>query len=476
MLQKYIEQLGSIVEFMPSIMKEEYRHICVEFLLLLETHDNKRTQRTLRNGVLSHFRHYPTPPSKPELFEEYIDSLIGGLDATKKTLANSTDKLREKLKTQYDTKAMDAFLRSLQAYRKIRAALDLPASQAIDQFKEAAQLLQTSLRINNFDYMAHFQLAWLYLWVLGEPKKAIQSFEHATLHSIKDDEYFHVFAARHLAFAFFCNENYLQALRVIQETRELTKHEHVLVEYEHLVYALYAGKPELLTENLEALANDHSLYYLMIQSEPIFQQYDVLKPLPEVIRKNKIKAIQKQFDKRWENSNMRLIQMEEGCNVNRVYLRTLKAYMPELDDTPFIDLNDKAKELGDKIFEQTHSGIKSEIQKRQAMYTEQIEAKRSKYAWLNATGKFIFTSSLYIIIALLVLGIYLVLDRYFIPGDSGITVNDWMIALSIMIFALIIGFIFATFETKQVQKLYAKQKLVDDAIDKLHKDTRKSHS
>ncbi len=476
MLQDYIEQLGSIVEFMPSFMKKEYQHIYVEYLLLLETHDTTRVQRILRNGILSRLCWYENLPATTALFEDYIDSLISGLNETKKILSNSTDQLREKLKKHYDTKAMDAFLRSLQAHRKVRAALDLPAKQAIKQFQEAAQLLLTSLKINDFDYIAHFQLGWLYLWVLNKPDKAIQCFDRATIHSSKNDEYFHAFAARHLAFAFFCNQNYLQALRVIQETREFTEYEHVLVEYEHLVYALYANKPELVVENLEALANDHSLYYLMIQSEPLFQRYGILKPLLEVIRKNKIQAIQKQFDKRWENSNMRLIQMEEGCNVNRVYLRTLKACMPVLDNVDFIDLDYKARELGDKIFEKTRSGIKAEIQKRHTMYTEQIKAKRKKYAWLNSIGKFIFTTSLYIIIALLILGFYLVLDRYFIPGDSGITVNDWMIALSIMIFALIIGFIFATFETKQVQKLYVKQKLVDDAIDKLHKDTRKSHS
>ncbi len=470
MLTDYIEQLGSITEFMPSRMKEEYQHICVEYLLLLETHDTKKTQRILRNGVLSRFRAYDKPPAKPELFEEYIDSLVGGLEITKKTIANSTDQLREKLKTHYDTKAMDAFLRSLQAYRKIRAALDLPASQSFKQFEEAAQLLTSTLSVNDFDYVAHFQLGWLYLWVLGEADKAIQCFDRAAVRSLKGDEYFHAFASRHLAFAYFINENYSQALRVIQETREFTEYEHVLVEYEHLIYALYADKPELVSDNMEALSNDHSLYYLMIQSEPKFQTYEMLKGLPEQIRQNKIKNIQIRLDKRWETSHMRLIQMEEGCNVNRIYLRTVKKYIADLNDVPFIDLDRKGKQLEKKVFQITREGIEAEVNKRHTLYDEQISQKRSKYEWLNTTGKFIFTASLYIIIALLVLGIYLVLDRYFIPGDSGITINNWMTALSIMIFSLIIGFVFTTFETNQVQKLYAKQKLVDDALDKLHKE------
>ena len=467
MLKDYLEQLGSITDFMPDSMKREYRHICVEYLLLLETHDVRKMQRVLRNGVLSRF---DKPPAKPDLFETYIDSLVGGLEATKKTLANSTELLREKLKTHHDTKSMDAFLRSLQAYRKVRSALDLPASQSLPQYKEAAKLLISSLKINDFDYVAHFQLGWLYLWVLGEGEKAEQCFDRAAVRSLKDDAYFHAFASRHLAFAYFTNKKYQPALKVIQDTREFTEYEHVLVEYEHLVYALYANKPELLTENMEALSNDHSLYYLMIQTEPKFKEDKLLQTLPETIRKNKITAIQKQFDKRWENSPMRLIQMEEGCNVNRVYLRMVNKYVSDLDDIPFVELDKQGKELEEKIFQLTRAGIADEIDKRHKLYTDQISKKRSKYSWANSMGKFIFTASLYIIIALLVLGIYLVLDRYFIPGDSGITVNNWMISLSIMIFTMIIGFIFTTFETSQVQKLYAKQKLVDDALDKLHKE------
>jgi len=470
MLTNYIEQLGSITEFMPKSMKEEYQHICVEYLLLLDTHDTKRMQRVLRNGVLSRFRFFDKPPANPALFETYIDSLVGGLETTKKTLANSTELLREKLKTHHDTHSMDAFLRSLQAYRKIRAALDMPASQSLTQYREAAKLLISSLEVNDFDYMAHFQLGWLYLWVLGEGKKATQSFDRAAIRSQQSDEYFHALASRHLAFSHFTNKNYPQALQVIEEARKFTEHEHVLVEYEHLVYALYANKPEQVTENLEALSNDHSLYYLMIQTEPKFQQNTSLQALPEIIRKNKIRNIQKHLDKRWENSSMRLIQMEEGCNVNRVYLRTVKQLIVELDDVPFIELDEQAKSLEKRVFDLTKAGIASEIDKRHSMYTDQINKKRNKYAWVNKLGKFMFTVSLYLIIALLVLGFYLVLDRYFIPGDSGITVNDWMMALSPMIFTLIIGFIFTTFETNQVQKLYAKQRLVDDALNKLHKD------
>ena len=366
---------------------------------------------------------------------------------------------------------MDAFLRSLQAYRKVRAALDMPASQSLEQYREAARLLTSSLEINDFDYMAHFQLGWLYLWVLGEGDKATQCFDRAAIRSEKHDEYFHAFAARHLAFSYFINNNYSQALQVIQEARQFTEYEHVLVEYEHLIYALHAGEIEQVTENLEALSNDHSLYYLMIQTEPKFQENTSLKTLPETIRKNKIAAIKKRFDKRWENSSMRLIQMEEGCNVNRIYLHTVRKLMPELEDTPFIELDEQAKLLETKVFKLTQAGIANEIDKRHTLYTEQINTERSKYAWVNKLGKLIFTASLYIIIALLVLGLYLVLDRYFIPGDSGITVNNWMIALSIMIFTLIIGFVFTTFETNQVQKLYVKQRLVDDALDKLHKET-----
>lgn len=469
MLTNYIDQLGSITEFMPQSMKKEYQHICVEYLLLLDTHDTKRIQRVLRSGVLSRFRAFKKPPAKPDLFETYIDSLVGGLEATKKTLANSTEILREKLKKHHDTKSMDAFLRSLQAYRKIRAALDMPASQSLEQYREAANLLISSLEINDFDYMAHFQLGWLYLWVLGEENKAIQCFDRATVRSQKDDAYFHAFAARHLAFSHFINKNYSQALQVIQEARHFTEYEHVLVEYEHLIYALYAGKTEEITENLEALSNDHSLYYLMIQTEPKFQENDQLATLPESIRKNKIASIQKQFDKHWEHSSMRLIQMEEGCNVNRVYLRTINKLMPELDKIPFIELDEQAKILKRKIFKLTQASIASEIDKRRSVYTKQLDEDLSKYAWVNKLGKIVFTASLYIIIALLVLGIYLVLDRYFIPGDSGITVNNWMIALSIMIFTLVIGFIFTTFETKQTQKLHAKQRLLDDALNKLHK-------
>ena len=475
MLQNYIEQLGSVAEFMPQGMKAEYQYICVENLFLLEDSDTQTRRYILKSGLVSRFNTFDalSPPSDT-LLEDYLDKLLNALQNTHKMLSNSSEKLREQFKTQPDTKSMDAFLRSLQAYRKIRAALDLPASQSLSQFQQAEQLLKSSLEINDFDYIAYFQLGWLYLWILNQADKAEHFFELASTKSVDNDQPFYIFTQRHLAFTHFIKQQYVTAKQITQdihntkETSDSTE-SATLLSYEQARYALYAYDTDDFVDKISHLSAQHPLYYLLIQTELPFQEQSNLHDLPEQIRSNKIQAIQKSFDQRWKRCPLRLIQMEEGCNVNRVYYRTLKHYLPELDNVAFTDLESQSQKLGDTVFQVTRANIATEIDKRFQKYTQEIEVKQSSYVWLHRIGKLLFSASLYIIVALLVLGIYLVMDRYFIPGDSGITVNNWMLTLSGMIFVLIIGFIATIFETRPVSALFAKQKLVNEALEKLHR-------
>jgi len=474
MLQDYIEQLGSVAEFMPAEMKDEYQYISVENLLLLEESDSQTCRYILKNGIESRFANLDAFSPPDSLIESYLDSVVDHLKNTQNMLLKSSEILREQFKNQPDTKSMDAFLRSLQAYRKIRAAFDLPASQSHAQFQQAEQLLNSSLNINDFDYMANFQLGWLYLCILNQMDKAQQHLEMAATKSRENDPNFYVFAQRYLAFSYFIKQEYASALHIIQtlnsdiHTTENTLNNHVLVDYEQIRYALYADDNDSIAAKMASLSAQHPLYYLLIQTEQPFQAQHHLHDLAENIRCQNIQAIQKAFDQRWKRCPLRLIQMEEGCNVNRVFYRTLKHYLPELEQVDFIDLAQESQRLGETIFQVTRANITHEIDKRHKQYTEQIKTKQQRYAWLHRTGRFLFSAALTIIVALLFLGIYLVLDRYFIPGDSGITVNSWMLVLSSMIFVLIVGFIGTIFETRPVYALFAKQKLVNEALDKLH--------
>ena len=467
MLQDYIEQLGSVAEFMPERMKDEYQYIYVENLLLLEESDRQTCRYILKNGIVSRFTHFEAFNPSDTLIDSYLNSVLRHLKNTQDMLSNSSNRLRQQFKTQPDTKSMDAFLRSLQAYRKIRASFDLPASQSFSQFQQAEQLLISSLVINDFDYMANFQLGWLYLCVLNQIETAQHYFEIAAAQSRKDDPDFYVFAQRYLAFSYFLKQEYMRALQIIQAL-DHNRQTAVTLDYEQIRYAMYTGDSDIVATKMATLSAQHPLYYLLIQTEQPFQEQHHLHPLSEKIRSQKIQDIQTGFDQRWKRCPLRLIQMEEGCNVNRVYYRTLKHYLPELERVAFVDLVHESQQLEDTIFQVTRANITHEIDKRHKKYTAEIETKQQRYAWLHRTGKFLFSAALYIIVALLILGVYLVLDRYFIPGDSGITVNNWMLTLSGMIFVLIIGFIGTIFETRSVYALFAKQNLVNDALEKLH--------
>ena len=468
MLQDYIEQLGSIAEFMPEGLKTEYHFICIENLLLLEQHDTQTARYILKTGLLSRFEPFEQLNISTVLLNDYLDKLISELAESQQVLLDSTEKLRKQVKSEENTQSMDAFLRSLQAYRKIKAALDLPASQSLEQFQQAEQLLISSLEINNFDYLAHFQLGWLYLTILSDLEKAQHCFEIAGKKSLKQDMPFYLFARRHLALCMSMQKDYHTALVIVQDLYQFSAVSCAL-EYEQLRYALYKNEFDIVAQQMSILSNCHSLYFPLIQTEALFQRCTQLHSLPEQIRSNKIRTIQKKFDDRWKRCPLRLIQMDEGCNVNRVYYRTLKHYMPELDATEFMELESQGQQLGETIFQVTRANITSEIDKRYRQYDEEIIKKQQGYVWLHKSSKFVFSFALIIIAALFVLGFYLVMDRYFIPGDLGITVNTWLSTLSGMIFVLILGFIGTIFETRAVHKLFSKQKLVNDALNKLNK-------
>jgi tetratricopeptide (TPR) repeat protein len=471
MLETYHKHIGHIVDLMPSCMTEDYQHIAIEYMLLMDTHFKGKPAKVIISGLKHNLSRLDKSSEHPILTEElsrvYIDSLLAGLNNTKLVLSESLEKLKRKVKDMHDTKVMDVFLHSIQASRKVRAALDLPADEAEKKFAKAAEMFQESVKVNDFDYYSHFQLGWLYLWALGSPEDAQEHFAKAIDLSEEEDTYLHVFALRHLALTHFCQQDYKAALAIIKETRKHTNQEHVLVEFEYLRYALYAKRPELIQTYFESLANDHSLYYLLLQAEPEFKRFRRLRDLPETIRVNRIDAIQKHIDSEWDKTEMRKIQMEEGCNVHRVYLQVLNRYVEELQPLPFTQLEQAEKNITEKVLTVTKEKIAIEIDKRHKLYNKEIEEKQRAYRWVKKIGKTIFVASLYFIAALVLIGIYLFLDRYFLPGDSGINIRDWSILLSSLLITMSLSFLLTTFETSQVKKLYVKQKLVADALNKL---------
>lgn len=468
----YQKQIGPIADLMPPHMTERYQHIAVEYLLLLDTYNDDKPTQVIASGIEHNLNQLFQQSSQALISEEqydlYMDSLLAGLQLTKQALADSLNTIKKELKAQYNTKTMDVFLRTLQASRKIRAAIDLPADTAKDEFAKAAALFESCLAVNDKDYMSYFQLGWLKLWGLGDPEGAQAAFSQAAELSHTNDEYMHVFALRHLAFVLFSEQRYDAATNIIQQVREYTNHEHVLVEYEALYYALYAEQPEYVEQHFEALANDHPLYFLMLQAEPRFQAYASLKSLPETIRLNKLKNIRRQIDELWTQSPMKAIRMEEGCNVDRVYTQTSEHYMNELATMPFNVLEARRESVSAKILQVCKDKIAIEIDKRHKLYSKQIQEKGKPYRWFKSLGKFIFVTSLYLIAATLIIGIYLLLDRFVLPGDAGIYLVDWSILLSSLLIIMSLSFLMTTFETGKVKKLYAKQKLVADALNKLH--------
>jgi len=468
----YQKQIGLIADLMLPHMTERYQHIAVEYLLLLDTYNDDKPTQVIASGIEHNLGKLFQQSSQPLIsegqYDLYMDSLLAGLQLTKQALSDSLNSIKKNIKAQYNTKTMDVFLRTLQASRKVRAAIDLPADTAKDEFVKAAALFESCLKVNDKDYMSHFQLGWLRLWGLGNAEGARAAFVQAAELSHPHDEYMHVFALRHLAFALFCEGSYEAATNIIQQVREYTEYEHVLVEYEALYYALYADQPEYVEEHFETLANDHPLYFLMLQAEPKFQAYESLQALPEKIRLNKLKNIRRQIDDLWTQTPMKAIRMEEGCNVDRVYTQTSEQYMKELANMPFNVLEAHRESVTAKILQVCKDKIAIEIDKRHKLYSKQIQEKSKPYNWFKNLGKFIFITSLYLIAATLVIGVYLLLDRFVLPSDAGIYLVDWSILLSSLLIIMSLSFLMTTFETGKVKKLYAKQKLVADALNKLH--------
>jgi len=486
MLDDYLKQIGSIHQLMPACMTQHYQHIAVEYLLLLETHRKDRATQVINSGLhhqlQTYIQHQTTTDqasNKPlrlddivakDDYQHYLDSLFVGLEQTKQALNISLERIKHHVKSLRNTQAMDIFLHALQASRKMRAALDLPAHQAHDEFLKAAQLFEKSLSMNDFDALAYFQLGWLSLWMLNQADKAKACFEQTVaLSAASGDVYLHVFALRHLAFTHVCQTDYSAAVEVIEKARRQTNQEHILVEYEFLCYSLYAQQTDKVAAHFANLANQHPLYYLLLQSDPVFIKHVQLHPLPKKIHAEKIAKIRQAINKQWENSPMRSIRMEEGCNVNRVYSRTAQHYLDELRQLPFPQLVKAQKPVSEKIFTQTREIIAVEIDKRHKQYSQAIEQKRRAYRWLKNIGKFTFISTTYLFSAMLLIGIYLLFDRYYLPGDSGIEGYDWALVTSGLAIVMGFSFILSTFETSHVKKLYAKQKMIADALDKLHK-------
>ncbi|MES9905314.1 MAG: hypothetical protein ABW168_21890 [Sedimenticola sp.] len=199
-----------------------------------------------------------------------IQSMAGEMLTQRRVLEDSQQILKEMLDAIQNPNAIEASEKAKQGSSNIIDAKDLSKDRADRLLSEAVELLKESIGINDYDYKAHFDLAWLYSFYLNDLEKAEYHFDTATLRSINKDKKFAAYSLRHLADTRKLLGRIDGALDAITEAEDLENGENLETKYEHARYLVALNKDDEAVEKLKDIVEKNPVYYVQIENEPEF--------------------------------------------------------------------------------------------------------------------------------------------------------------------------------------------------------------
>jgi hypothetical protein len=172
----------------------------MEYLLKLKGSSQEETENILIHGLQSNVE-----LGKQLVFKELsgikegVRLMAKEMADLKKVLDGSQQILHDILESVKSPGAVKAAEYSRQAAQNIMDSLHMNEKRANRLLSETVTLLKKAVKINDYDYKAHFDLGWLHDYYLHDLKGAEYHYDTAALRSLRKDQHFAVLSLRHLA-------------------------------------------------------------------------------------------------------------------------------------------------------------------------------------------------------------------------------------------------------------------------------------
>lgn len=451
--------------FFPEHKQQQFHRLNVEYLVSLQPLNRERIYALLAMGLRANLNRYGIADEILSGLRPQLTVVANRVTLQAQHLLASRTQLRHQL-THSCQGNFSLYKAGMEADFANKNIVELISStstglQSQPRLLTAEQLLKNTLKINYKDYRAHFELGWLYLFMLERLPEAEVHFKLAARYAQRLDPVLATLAWRYLADTRYslgkCSEAAATALRLLQ-----TDSSDLEYAYEYSRYLAASGEAQLAAHKLGKVIQQSPLYYLQAQTERDFAEHDILQNVLHDLHAVQVKHIQFQVHSQWQQSHLATLALPDQINSTQVLQQVIEQHLRVMQQLPYVTLNRREQQIGRMILATAQKRIQQELRRRSRHYETTSERQRSRWAWVNTLGGFCLHTSVVLLLGSLLFFTLQGLARALgLPQLTAYWVNQ---VLSIILVLGLTGTLLFQFVPFGMKKLLRKQRELDNTL------------
>ncbi|MEN9423658.1 MAG: hypothetical protein RL122_1041 [Pseudomonadota bacterium] len=350
------------------------------------------------------------------------------------------------------------------ASKQLSEALVVSAQDTPQRVALAERMLTDALAVNDQNYRAHFELGWLYLFLLDKLPEATFHLDKAAQQAQASNPTFAHFARRHLADAWYGLQAFGKAAEIALSVVPHSAQGDLEVHYEMSRYLAAAGDTQAAAQQLAQVVGRSSLYYVQAQVEPDFIGKPALMQVLDDLRSVRVQRIQHYVHANWQQNALASLPLPDQIDSGELFKEVVERHEHVMTHLPYVTLSQREQQIGDRILAASEQRIIREVQLRSRHYEQVAEKERQRWSWVNQTGGALLHLSIILLLASLMF--YLLRFVLDVLGIGNLLLADALVSniLGSMLLLGSVGITLLQFVPWGMKKLLLKQVELDNTV------------
>ena len=372
----------------PAYKAHTFHRINVEYLAPLQAMRRDGIYKTLTKGIRTNLRKIGSEDDVVHSLRPQLENLASHLSLQTLQLVQARQHLHSNLEHLTQT-----------PHPPLTHAASLESINFDQQLQAVETCLFEALYLNEQDYRAHFELGWLYLFLLGKLPEASAHFALASQQAQTADPQFAVFALRHLADTQYGLGHYSDAIETALQGLYQQAQPDLEQVYECARYLAIAGEHSQATQRLAKIVITSPVYYVQAQAEPDFAHNAEVTTLLQDLRNLHLHKIQQQARLQWQSSKSAQFALPDRIDAQQIFKQISQQHLQVLDGLPYVTLSQRAQQISELMVLSSEQRILQTLQQRAQHYAQLAQRKRDKWQWINKIGGFCLHSASILLLA-----------------------------------------------------------------------------
>lgn len=387
--------------FFPAHQHHTFHRINLEYLVPLRSMQQQDVQVLLESGIVHNLRQAGGNTDILPRLRPQLALLAATMTIQSAHLLQGKEQLRRQLlessKTNFST--YRAGMGADFASKKLSESLLAPDADGKQQVLLAEHMLKNALLANDQNYRAHFELGWIYLFMLQRLPEAVFHLKAAAQQAHPVDPVFAGFARRHLADAWYGLQHFDKAAELSLGMLQDADPSDLETRYEASRYLAAAGDNQAAAEHLAQVVGRSPLHYVLAKAEPDFAGKDEVFGVLRDLRGIRVKRIQHYVHANWKQDAIASLPLPDQIDSGALFKQVFQQHVRVMSHLPYVILSQREKQIGDRILDASHKRILREVRLRSRHYEQVAEQERVRWSWVNQTGGILIHISTILLLA-----------------------------------------------------------------------------